>query len=133
MGLWSSFKKGIDAILYIRPKKWVSWDFVRVNTEKNIDIIKSAYSIEKSARIESFSQAVHRHGLTAKDIEVLGKRYLRYSYIFFTLGLGIIFYGIQGFILQQYLQATGSLCLSAFVFSLAFRYNFWAFQIKKKN
>ena len=133
MGIWSSFKKGVDNILYIRPKRWVSWDFVKKNTQDNVQLVKSAFSVQEPTRKESFSQAVHRHALTQKDIEKIKNRYTLFSYAYTTVGVSLILYGIQAFMQNLLVQAIGIVCLSAFVFSMAFRYNFWAFQIREKK
>lgn len=133
MGIWSSFKSGLDAVFHIRPKKWVSWDFVADNTKKNIDVVKSVFSIEAPKRRENFTQAMHRHGITQHEVEKIRKRYLLFSYFFLTLGLGILFYALQGLYEGRFGQFFGSFCLTMFIFSMSFRYNFWAFQIKMKK
>lgn len=133
MGIWSSFKKGVDAILYIRPKRWVSWDFLKKNTQENAQLVKSAFTVQEANRKESFSQAVHRHGLTETEIQTIKSRYTIFSYLYTTVGLALVLYSIQAFFEKAYLQSVGTICLSSFVFSMAFRYSFWAFQIRKKR
>lgn len=133
MGMWKSIKSGLDTVFYIRPKKWVSWDFLTDNTKKNVEVVKDVFTIEKAKRKENFTQAMHRFGLTEKDLAPLRKRYLLFAYFFLTIALGIFFYGIQGLLQQYYGQFFGSLCLTLFVCSLAFRYHFWAFQIESKK
>lgn len=133
MGLWSSFKKGLDTVFYIRPKKWISWDFISDNTKKNYNVVKKVFTIQEPERKETFLQAMHRHGLNDGQVKKLAQKYTYYSYFFLAMGLGIFLYGVQGLISGHLAQFLGSFCLTSFILSMAFRYNFWAYQIKVKK
>lgn len=133
MGVWSSLKKGLDTIFYIRPKKWISWDFLSSNTQQNIDLVKDAFKVSQPTRKESFKQAMHRHGVSEHELKRLQTRYVLFSYFFLTLGLGVVFYATQALSNSYFSQFSASICLSFFIFSMAFRYNFWAYQIRVKK
>ena len=133
MGVWSSIKKGLDTIFYIRPKKWVSWDFVSKNTSQNLDLVKQAFQVTKPQRKESFKQAMHRHGVNEHEILKIQYRYTMFSYFFLTIALGIVLYAVQGLLNQEFHKFFAAVCLAVFVLSLSFRYNFWAYQIKMKK
>jgi intracellular multiplication protein IcmV len=133
MGLWSGFKKTVDFVFYIRPKKWFSWDLFKTSSLETYKIVKEAYHIPKTQRVESFNQAVARYQLTEEQVAVIKNRFYLFSVFFLICSLGIFIYAIEGLLNQHIMQGITSLCLVIFLGAKAFRYHFWYFQICQKK
>ncbi len=133
MGLWSSFKKSMDFVFYIRPKKWVSWDFFKQSTGQTVNILKDMYKTPQKGRSETFYQAISRHQLSVSDLDNLKMKFYYFSIFFLTFAIGMTIYAFDGFYQGQFLRGIGSISLTTFLLAQAFRYHFWYFQIVQKK
>lgn len=126
----------IDRKTFFNPSGWVDADSIESLNRTIIDVARGSFLLPKPDQIksESFEQAMKRQGLTKKDVEQAGSNYQIFAYLFVALGLVdfiytmylvIAHFSILGFILGA--------ATTALFFGQAFRFDFWAFQIKRKK
>jgi len=133
MRIWSNIKKGFDFVFYIRPKQWVSWDFFKNSTQKTYGMLKDLYTIPSKGRVETFYQALARHGLTLEDVEQLKRKFYFLSMVFLSFSIGMFLYAADGFFNEQVLRGIGAVSLTIFLLAQSFRYHFWYFQLVEKR
>jgi hypothetical protein len=96
-----------------------------------ITTIKSILTKPTPERQETFEQAMTRLGLTRKATLKIASRYRIFSALFFLGGAVLFVYAF--YLLFAYQSFSGliiGLAATAFCLTQAFRYNFWAYQIK---
>lgn len=131
MGLWSNIKKGLDFVFYLRPKQWVSWDFLKSSSIKTYEMLKDIYRIPPKGRSETFAQAMHRYRLTQEDLHDIKMRYFYHSLMYLAFSFGLVLYLVDGLYQQEFLRAIGTLSLVLLLLSYAFRSHFFYFQITR--
>lgn len=119
---------------FINPSGWFGLDsFVEQN--KTIwDTIRSLFSPAKPLREETFEQAMQRMHLTEADLQNSAKNYRLFALVFVLFGLLLFLYAF--YLLFTHSSYTGlllAIAASAVFFSQAFKYDFWAFQIKRRK
>ena len=133
MGLFRGVKKAAGKVVDIRVDKWMSFNSLRENTSKTAGMVKNVFTPEKATHTETFEQAMARLNLTDNDLKARQKEFTRLFLFFLFLGLIVIAYGIYMAITSRYLVALISTCISLYIFSQAFRFHFWLFQIRQRK
>lgn len=131
MGVWSSVKKGLDFVFYIRPKQWVSWDFFKASSMKTYSLMKDIYTVPPQGRTETFEGAMRRHHLTAEDLEQIKNRYFNHFLIYLVFSFGLMIYLVDGLYHGEILRSVGTCSLVLLLLSYAFRSHFFYFQITR--
>jgi intracellular multiplication protein IcmV len=131
MGVWSGVKKGLDFVFYIRPKEWISWNYLKASSMKTYGLVKDIYTIPKTGRIETFAQAIRRHQLSQEDLHNIKTRYLYQCFIYLMFAFGLLLYCIDALYHSEILRAFGTLSLICLLLSYAFRSHFFYFQITR--
>lgn len=131
MGVWSNVKKGLDFVFYIRPKQWVSWDFLKSSSMKTYSLMKDIYTVPKQGRSETFAQAMRRHQLSMEDLHDIKNRYLSHCLIYLVFALGLLMYLADALYHGEILRALGTFSLVLLLLSYAFRSHFFYFQIAR--
>lgn len=119
---------------FFNPAGWLDYDGLKNQNRTMYSILKSMFSKEVPARQETFEQAKERLGLTDDDVKHIETNYRIYAIIF--LVIGIIIFAYAFFLLFRYFTLTGwllGLAASAYSLSLAFKFDFWSFQIRQRK
>jgi intracellular multiplication protein IcmV len=119
---------------FINPLGWIDYEGLKNQNITIITAIKSLFSSPPAEHTETFEQAKKRLGLTEEEIQASANRYRLYAIAFFILGLIIFIYTF--YILFVHFTLIGfilGLSVSGLFFAYAFKYDFWAFQIKRRK
>jgi intracellular multiplication protein IcmV len=119
---------------FVDPAGWMDLDSLKDSNKTIIQSIKNLFTVDRPLREETFEQAVDRLELTEEDIKHAYKSYRRYAIWFCVIGLLVFLYSF--YLLFRYFTFAGwliGIASSALFFTQAFKYDFWAFQIKNKK
>jgi intracellular multiplication protein IcmV len=117
---------------FINPRAWFGYDAVKAQTKTIASIIKPIATPDKPVREETFKAATKRLELETRDLEITYNAYLTYAYLFLSLSLFSFTYGIYLILYHgTFLGLVLTLAVTGLFISQAFKYHFWAFQIKK--
>jgi hypothetical protein len=119
---------------FFDPAAWIDYDGLKRFNMTLFASIKGLFVREEPPKQETFEEAKSRFNLSDEEIQSIATRYRLYAVFFAILGLVIFAYALYllfsnttllGFIL--------GLAVSGFGFAQAFRYDFWAFQIRRRQ
>lgn len=119
---------------FFDPLAWVGYNSVKSQSVFLFDFFKTLFAVQKPQREETYEQALARQNISEAEVQETGKTYYFYSLIFFGFAIAsflssfyFLFYDktFSGWLL--------ALAVSALLGAQAFRYNFWAFQIKHRK
>jgi intracellular multiplication protein IcmV len=82
---------------------------------------------------ETFDEAITRMNLSEKDIAERQKMFLQQTILYFTLGIGVIIYGVMLAFDHAITAMIMCLVVSLVAFANAFRAHFWYFQTKQRR
>ena len=117
----------------INLRSWFDWDRMKSLTLFLWFGIKKFFVPQQGAEGESFEAAVKRLKLTDADLLVRQKGLLRISLLMVFFALLFFAYAIYLFVGHSFKGGILSLVVMSIALTLAFRYNFWYFQIKKRK
>lgn len=133
MALRDVFK--ISFKTFFNPLGWLDYENLKNKTLLIYNLIHDYYTIPVTAtHKETFDQAMERLKLTKKAINQMHTQY-RLIALFFAI-IGFVLFGYAFYILFRYHFITGwllGIAASCFSFSIAFKYDFWALQIKRRT
>lgn len=119
---------------FFNPSAWLGLHELTGYTRLISSTLKTAFTPDKSQRVETFEQALERLNVTEADLQHNAQRYQLYAWIFIALSVGACLASFY------YLFHHGTLagwCLAMVVAALlavnAFRFDFWYFQIKHRK
>ena len=119
---------------FFNPSQWIDYEGLQAQNRALWLTIKNLFRLEKSERVETFEEAVQRLNLTEEDIQKAYRDYRIYSIFFFALGITLFVFAFYLLLVHSSFHAwVLALCASAFSLTVAFRYDFWAFQIKHRK
>jgi len=118
---------------FINPSGWLDLDSLVTTNRTLWDILRSMFTIPKANREETFEQAMKRFGVTEKEVKERIITYRRFALLFFTLGLVLFFYSFYLLFQYIFLGWLLGMAVTALFFAQAFRYDFWAFQLKRRT
>lgn len=119
---------------FFDPSRWIDYEGLKTQNKGLWAMTKDLFVVEKPTHKETFAQAMKRLGLTKENIQETQSFYQRYALFFFILGLLIFFFSF--YLLFAHVSISGwllGLGATAFCGAMAFRYDFWAFQIKHRK
>lgn len=122
---------------FFAPGAWLGYDFVKNQSIYLWTVLKSLINAlfpqKTTLHPETFEQAMQRLSLTEESLKETERLYLLFAAFFALLGVMVIVVAVL-FLLAGHLAATLiSFGIVAFLFSQAFRYHFWRFQIKHRK
>lgn len=120
---------------FFNPRAWFGYDFLKDQTQSIWTLAKTIFSpkIETPAAGETFDDAMRRLAITEPALHLLQKNYFYFSLVLSSLGLlGFIvaFLFLFNLHLVDFILAC---CVGAILFSQAFRFHFWYFQMKHRK
>jgi intracellular multiplication protein IcmV len=119
---------------FFDPRAWLGYDEVKDHTSTVWNNLKAQCVVSAPTREETFTDAMARLGLTEEDIQNSIKSYRLFALIFFIFG--ILAFAYAFYLLFQHYSITGwmlGLVVCALFMSQAFRFDFWSFQMKKRQ
>lgn len=129
MGIRSGMKRYFSGLVAV--KKWADVDRTKRTTRGLIDSFKNLFIARESTRTESLQDAMQRLNLSEADLRAQRQNFLRLALIMTTVAVGIFIYALYRFIQLNFLTGFISLIIMMLALTLAFRYHFWYFQLKK--
>lgn len=118
---------------FFNPSAWLGVDLIKEQHQVIWGFVKSLFTKPKPTRTETFAEAMARLNLTEDDIQSAYSNYRYFALLFF--GLGLLTFAYAFYLLFRHTTFTGwllGLAVSALFMSQAFRFDFWAFQIKRR-
>lgn len=119
---------------FFNPAAWIDYTNLRNQTLMIYGVIRTIFTPEKPTRTETFEEAMKRFKLHEKDIDEMATNYRVYAGVLFLLGITSILYCF--YLLFHHVLVLGCLmgiCVSMLFFAQAFRYDFWAFQLRQRR
>lgn len=119
---------------FFNPAGWLDYQGLKEKNQTIFSTLKNLFSKPQPERQETFEQAKERLGLSDEDVKALEARYHLYALLF--LLLGVIIFAYAFFLLFAYATITGwllGLAAAAYSLSLAFKFDFWSFQMRQKK
>ena len=132
-------KKIISRIFNVR--RWSDWDRMKVFTSFVGDGYRNVFGIKdndtlkpkQAALTASFESAKKKFKLSDDDLLQSQRSLFRLSFFMLILAICIIIYSICHFASGAINAGFLSLIVAMIALSLAFRYNFWYYQIKNRK
>ncbi len=119
---------------FFNPAGWINLDALLLQTTMIWGMVRGLFTAPQAVEKETFEGATQRLGLTEKDIEQGASTYRFYATIFLILGILLFFYAF--YLLFAYGTFIGwllGIASAGLLLSYAFRYDFWAFQMKRRQ
>jgi len=119
---------------FFNPLGWIDLASLKTQTRSIWDIVSGLFESSRPEREETFEAAQARLMLTDNDVINTAKTYKLYALIFTGLGFLVFMYAF--FLLFRYFTITGwllALAAASLFFAQAFRFDFWALQMKTRR
>ncbi len=119
---------------FFNPVGWIDYDSLKRQNVMIYNMLSSLFARNTVERTETFEEAKARFGLTEEDIQKTAKVYRIYAVFFAVLGLAL--FGYAFYLLFSHTSILGwllGLAVSGLLFTQAFRYDFWSFQIRRRQ
>ena len=133
--MFKSFFKGLHFVFVpsLRLKGVLGTKQLKETGTSVKEIAKDTFSTAQSKRKETFTEAMARLKLTPALVAQRQKRFIQLAFIF--LGLALLCFAYSVYLAMQGQLAAFILGLAVTCLGLtyAFRYHFWAFQLKHKK
>lgn len=132
MALRDIFK--VSRKTFFNPSQWLDVDGFTSANRDMWSILKGVMTAPPEGRSLEFDEVMKEKGLTEKDIEDGAGTYRALALIFVLLGLISLFYAI--YLLLKFTTLSGlllSTVVAALFLSQAFKYDFWAMQMRTRN
>jgi intracellular multiplication protein IcmV len=132
MALGDMFK--VSRKTFFNPRAWLGYDELKTNSVTIFAILSTLFRAGPPGEQETFDQAKKRLNLSEKDIQNSIKNYRIFTLIFFIFALIAFCYAF--YLLFMHGTFFGwllGLCVCGLFLSQAFRFDFWALQMKKRT
>ncbi|OGT37349.1 MAG: hypothetical protein A3F12_06215 [Gammaproteobacteria bacterium RIFCSPHIGHO2_12_FULL_38_14] len=132
MAIRDIFKFSRKTFLY--PSGWIDLEFLKDQNKTIWSILRSLVTAPTPVYEETFEQAMARLGLKEEDIQHSALRFRLYAIFFLVLSLASLIYSI--YLLIHYVTLLGFLLglgVTGLFLAQAFKYDFWAFQIRRRK
>ncbi|OGT60087.1 MAG: hypothetical protein A3F14_06485 [Gammaproteobacteria bacterium RIFCSPHIGHO2_12_FULL_43_28] len=119
---------------YFNPKGWIDYEALKYQNRTILTILKDLFTPATPTHQETFEEAIARFGLKEEEIEDALKTYRAYAFLFLMLGILAFIYAF--YLLFRYTSFSGwllSLAVTGLFCAQSFKYDFWAFQIKRRK
>lgn len=132
MGFRSRTKKMVKPFINVRY--WASWDEHKSHWENLKELaVATFFPTIETEREESFDEAVTRLDVSETTIRARMRQCLGFALFFFIAGLCSATYTAYLLYSKEFAVSFLSIGVTSLLFSYAFRYHFWYFQIKNRR
>lgn len=119
---------------FFNPTGWVDLDYLKYQNNVIYRTVKGVFTPPTADKQETFEEAMKRLNLTEEDVAHTISSYRMYAFVFALFGLLIFayaFYLLFGH--HSFLGCGLGLGVSALFFAYAFKYDFWSFQMQRRQ
>ena len=117
----------------INVRYWIDWDRTKALTLYLVNGFKKFFVPQQTTDTETFAAAQKRLNLTDNELLARQKGLLRISILMAVFVVLLFIYAIYNFYYLNIKAGIVSLVVMLIAAVLAFRYNFWYFQIKERK
>lgn len=124
----------INRKTFFNPRGWLDWDTLVAQNKYLWSVLKGLFFPAPPGVARNFEEAMQEYGLTEADVAEGITTYRTLAFVFFILGLCLLTYAV--YLLVRYLSAGGallSIAVAVLLFSQAFKYDFWALQMRRRH
>jgi intracellular multiplication protein IcmV len=119
---------------FFDPLAWIDYNWLKILNKTIYAQLAALFKIPKPLRTETFEQAVQRFDLQESDIKQIEQDYRSFAILFAAFGIAIFVFGFYLFFHHGTFHGwIIAMAVAALSFSQAFKYDFWAFQIKQRK
>ena len=127
----SAIKGLLKPLLDIR--KTTNYDRAE-NTAKSIkEEVERLFTLQEKGKAEEFTAVMKRYQLTDEDIQMRQKGYFYMALFLIIAAFCVISYGVYLFTDAHWRGGIVSIGVAMAISGFAFRYHFWAFQLKNRK
>jgi intracellular multiplication protein IcmV len=119
---------------FFNPSAWLGYDAIRTQHEIIKEDLKEVFRVETADREETFEEALIRLQLSPEEVQQRMVSYYRYAYCLCACGLVVFFYAFHLLFKLKYVSPfLLGLASSSLLLAQAFRFHFWAYQIRVRK
>ncbi|OGT47945.1 MAG: hypothetical protein A3E83_08915 [Gammaproteobacteria bacterium RIFCSPHIGHO2_12_FULL_41_20] len=119
---------------FFNPTAWFGYESFKSNNRMIGWLLRGLLFLSQPEQHETFEEAIQRLNLTDVDLRDTEQTYRVYAWFFVILGVAALVFGLYLlFHHGMFLSLLLSLSAMALFLSQAFKYHFWAFQIKHRK
>jgi len=119
---------------FFNPTRWLDVESIRATTLTIYNVLRSMWVVPEAGGAESFEDALKRLDLSEEEVAKRITSYRYYALIFVLAGFLSFFYGF--YLIFRFHTFAGWLIttgMAALFFAQAFQYDFWAFQMSRRQ
>lgn len=116
-----------------KPKEWSSYEMMREITEYLIEGFMRLFVLRKESQSEQLDQVMHRYSLSEKDILARKRVFFRMALLMLLVSVAVFSYTMYHLLYAHYRAVMLSSVVFLLSLTVAFRYHFWYFQLKKRK
>lgn len=131
MGILSTTKKVSGHFFNFKVDRWVDFDYIKNLSSYFIFHIKYIFRLEDPNPPENFIDAAIRLEISPEELILRSKQYLFTTYLFLATSLALFIYSIYLFKNESYMGTCMTACVTFYSLSLAFRYHFLNYQLRR--
>ena len=119
---------------FFNPSAWIDYSGLVSQNKAIATVLTNLKAVPAAGTPETFEEAVQRQGLTEKDLQDGIASYRALALVFFLLAAFSFVYAAYLIIVYRtVLGMTLGLVVASLFFSQAFKYDFWALQMRKRT
>lgn len=119
---------------FINPSAWIDYNYLKYQNKTLWAVLKTIFAKPQPTEGETFEQAMKRLNLTAADVKSTASQYRRYAFFFLIIGLLVFYYAFYLLFMHHTITSWFlGLAASSLFFAQAFKYDFWAFQMRRRK
>lgn len=119
---------------FFDPSSWIGYEDLKSQNKTLFDILMTLFVVPKAETKETFEQAMQRFQISLSQADDIAATYRTYAILFVMLGIVVACFAFYllffHFVLTGFLLGIAS---TALLLVQAFKYDFWAFQIKQRK
>ena len=132
MSIGDIFK--ISRKTFFNPSAWLGYETIKSQHAAIKEDLKEVFRIEKPTHDETFEEAMTRLQVSPDDVQQCMQRFYRFAYFLVCCGLIVFIYAFHLSIkLRHVTPFLLGFAASALLFAQAFRFHFWAYQIRVRK
>lgn len=119
---------------FVNVTYWVNYDEHKSTWSKLLASVTSLlFPTLEPKRKETFEQAVQRMNISERGLATRQKQCLSFAVLFFIAGVILLVYTASLLLNKEFAASFLGIGVTSLVFTYAFRYHFWYFQIKNRR
>lgn len=133
MGILKWTGKAFTSVVNIRVDHWLGANYLKKSLGQTISSAKDLCTPEQSQHLETFEESLKRLNISEAELKAKEANFIRLFAIHLFLAFIIFAYAIFLFANKNLSGGIMALALVAYPLSIAFRFHFWLFQIRKRK